>query len=80
MKQGIVPTNVLLTNVRIIAGKGTSTKLRDSRRLSEFYNVPRLNWQKKTGIAESKYGNYEIHWYENNGIQYEAKLKGYKEK
>lgn len=69
-----------MVNVRIIAGKGTSTKLREIPRLSSYYNIPQSGWQKKTGISESKYGNYEIHWYENDSIQYEAKLKGYKDK
>ena len=78
--RGIVPSNVDIKNVRIIAGNGTSTKLRDTSRLSAYYNNSENLWQKKTGIAESKYGNYEIHWYEYNGTQYEAKLKGYKEK
>jgi len=79
-KEGVVPSDVLLTNVRIIAGKGTSTRLREIPRLSEYYNVSQSGWQKKTGVSESKYGKYEIHWYEHNGVQYEAKLKGYKEK
>lgn len=78
--RGIVPSNVDVKNVRIIAGNGTSTKLRDTSRLSAYYNNSENLWQKKTGIVESKYGNYEIHWYEYSGTQYEAKLKGYKEK
>lgn len=78
--RGVVPSNVDVKNVRIIAGKGTSTKLRDAPRLSDYYQKSEKLWQKRIGTVESKYGNYEIHWYEHNGIQYESKLKGYKEK
>lgn len=79
-KQGIVPTDVSLTNVRIIAGKGTATKIRVVKDLENNYGGHYTQWQKKAGIAESSYGKYEIHWYECDGKQYQAKLKGYKEK
>jgi hypothetical protein len=34
----------------------------------------------KTGIVESKYRKYEVHWYEYEGKQYESKIKGIKVK
>ena len=37
-------------------------------------------WRKKGGIIYSKYGEFDVHWYEYDGIQYEMKLKGAKRK
>lgn len=79
-KQGIVPSNVDIKDVHVIAGYGSSTSIRVAKDLEERHGGDYRLWQKKTGTAESAYGNYEIHWYEYNGVQYEAKLKGYREK
>ena len=79
-KQGIVPVNAELKNVCIIAGYGCSTDLRIAKTLSQKYGGEDWKWRKKTGISHSKYGIYEIHWYEYDKKQIQAKLKGYKEK
>lgn len=77
-KQGIIPNQAEVINVYTIAGKGTSTKLRETPRLTSHYGGS--GWEKKTGTVVSEYNNYEVHWYEQNGTQYEMKLKEYKEK
>lgn len=79
-KQGIIPAKVDLVNVNIIAGYGSSCDLRVDKKLSRQYGGEIWKWQKKTGTAKGVYGEYEIHWYEYDGIQYDTKLKGYKAK
>jgi len=79
-KQGIVPSGVTATNVHVMAGYGSSVNIRVAKDLSKTYGGDYWKWQKKTGTVESSYGLYEVHWYEYNGKQYRAKLKGLKEK
>ena len=38
------------------------------------------DWSKKLGEFESDKYIFDIHWYEKNGIQYDAKIKNRKEK
>ena len=79
-KWGIVPSKATLTDVRIIAGYGSSVNIHAAKKLSEQFGGEDWKWEKKTGVCNSQYGKYEIHWYEYNGKQYNIKLKGYKEK
>ncbi len=79
-KAGIVPSRTALVDVHIMAGYGSSANIKVAKDLSQKYGGEYWKWQKKTGTAHSKYGTYEIHWYEYNGKQYEPKLKRYKEK
>ena len=80
--KGVVPYGVELTNVYIMAGEGTSTPLRDVKRL--YFTYPEYGdaagWTKKSGTAYGKHFHYVIHWYENSGISPEEsfKLKGKK--
>ena len=78
--QGIVPSGVKATNVRVMAGYGSSDTIRVAKELSKKYGGDYWKWQKKTGTVESSYRLYEVHWYEYNGKQYEGKLKRVKEK
>lgn len=73
--QGIVPSNTTITNIRIIAGKDSSTDIRDRYKIAEKYNVNATELNKKVGVVQGKYYDYEIHWYEADGLQLEAKLK-----
>ena len=73
--QGIVPSNTTITNVRIIAGKDSSTNIRDRNKIAKKYNVNATELNKKVGVVQGKYYDYEIHLYEDNGLQLEAKLK-----
>ena len=80
--KGVVPMGAELTNVYIMAGEGTSTPLRDVKRL--YFTYPEYGdaagWTKKSGTAYGKHFHYVIHWYENSGISPEEsfKLKGKK--
>ena len=73
--QGVVPSNTTITNVRIIAGKDSSVDIRDRYKIAEEYNVNATELNKKVGVVQGKYYDYEIHWYEANDLQLEAKLK-----
>lgn len=76
----IAPQGAEMEKVEIMAGSGTSTPIRDLRRLYETYNLDAKDWQKKSGTAYAKEYHYVIHWYENNGYVPidEVKLKGMK--
>ena len=73
--EGIVPSNTTITNVRVIAGKDSSTNIRDRYKLAKEFGINADEINKKVGIVEGKYYNYEIHWYEANDTQYRLKLK-----
>ena len=76
----LVPSKTKIEKVRIITGYGTSSHIRDRKRLSEQYGGDSWKWQKKGGIIDAKYNKYDIHWYEYEGQQYEQKVKGWKKK
>ena len=77
---GIVPEGSALQEVKIMAGEGTSSPIRDVARLYATYPDagPFESWQKKTGTAFAKHYRYVVHWYENGGTVpvNEVKLKG----
>lgn len=76
----IAPEGADMESIEVMAGSGTSTPIRDLRRLYETYNLDAKDWQKKSGTAYAKEYHYVIHWYENNGYVPidEIKLKGMK--
>ena len=78
--QGVVPKNANATNVYVMAGKSTSTRIKDIRRLSNTYGGRPANWQKKSADVYGENFKYVVHWYENNGIapEQEFKIKGVK--
>ena len=77
---GVVPVGAELTDVYTMAGNGTSTPIRDLRRLYEQH--PELGdaagWKKVSGTARAANFHYVVHWYENGGVvpANEIKLKG----
>lgn len=79
---GVIPKGADIRSVVVMAGKGTSTTLRDTRRLSKIYPEygDAADWQKKSGTVKTGNFNYEIHWYEANGKvpDGEIKVKGVK--
>ncbi|MCL2774125.1 MAG: hypothetical protein FWD71_12345 [Oscillospiraceae bacterium] len=77
---GIVPMGTKITEVRVIAGYGTSTIFRDAEELSLKFGGDKEKWEKKGGIAETDNFIYDIHWNEYVGIQYNHKVKGVKAK
>lgn len=71
----IVPSGTDLINVRIIAGKGTSTPFRAASSWVESYGGKPDEWQKIVGTVDGKHYSYEIHWVHHNGVKYELKIK-----
>lgn len=74
-EEGVIPKGAKAENVRVIAGYGTSTTLRDTKRLSKVYGGDDWKWEKKGGIIRTDNFEYDVHWYEYEGKQYDAKLK-----
>lgn len=76
----VAPKGTNMSKIEVMAGNGTSTPIRDLRRLYEIYGRSPEGWQKKSGTAYGKEFHYVIHWYEHKGFipQSEIKLKGMK--
>lgn len=79
---GVVPKGSSLSEVYAMAGNGTSTPIRDLKRLYAKYPEAGhpSGWQKKSGTTYSSNGKYVVHWYENDGHvpPGEVKTKGVK--
>lgn len=76
----VIPKDVQISKVRIIAGYNTSTDIRVVNKLVEEIGGFDWKWQKKGGIIETDNFKYDIHWYEYNGKQYYTKIKGVKKR
>lgn len=74
----IAPKGAEMSNIEVMAGAGTSTPIRDLKRLYATYGKDADGWQKKSGTAYGKSYHYVVHWYEHNGYipEDEIKLKG----
>lgn len=77
-KELIIPKGAQAEKVRIIAGKWTSTEIRASSDLVKKYGGEAWQWEKKGGIIVTGNYNYDVHWYELNGVQYDIKSKSIK--
>ena len=71
-----------ITKVKVFAGKGTDTPIRQAKVLSELYknyNVKPSEWQKVRGDAyvmlDGDKKHAEIHWYESGDLRVEMKVK-----
>lgn len=76
----VAPKDATLQKIEVMAGGGTSTPIRDLRRLYETYGLNPEKWQKKSGTTYGEKYHYVIHWYEHDGFVPidEIKLKGMK--
>lgn len=76
----VTPQNAILKKVEVMAGAGTSSPIRDLRRLYDTYGLSPEKWEKKSGTVYGKNYHYVIHWYEHDGFvpTDEIKLKGMK--
>lgn len=74
-KNGFIPTETRIKSIKIIAGKYTNESIRIVDRLVEQYGGDKTDWSKRVGKIESSKYYFDVHWYENNGIQYEMKVK-----
>lgn len=71
-----IPQGAAVTDVRVIAGQTTHTPLRDTPRLNvDHPNTDPTLWQKKVGTASVDGSPVYLHWYENDGVMYEEKVK-----
>ena len=75
-----IPQNALITNVKTIAGARVKRKIDVIDGLIAEYGGMANEWTKKVGKVESSKYIFDIHWYEKNGVQYQAKIKYVKEK
>lgn len=79
---GVVPKGSTATDVYTMAGGGTSTPIRDLKRLYALYPEygDAADWKKVSGTVYAKHHHYVVHWYQNNGKvpKTEIKLKGAK--
>lgn len=79
-EKNFIPEKAIFTNIKTIAGKSSPTVLRDRERLSCVYGGEKSEWKKRAGKIESSKYMFDVHWYELNGRQYEAKLVNRKDK
>ena len=73
---GVVPKGVTLTDVRVIAGAGSTAGFNDAPYFVDMFGGNVSEWSKRGGILETDNYVYDIHWNERNGIQYKTKVKG----
>ncbi len=75
-----IPAGAKFEVVKTIAGRGSKTAIYDENRLVNVYGGKLGEWEKKVGKIESEKYIFDVHWYELNGMQYEAKVKKQREK
>ena len=70
-----------ITKVRVFAGKGTNTPIRNSFYFESTYKIKANEWQKVRGegtvVFEGKNRTAELHWYEADGERVQMKVKRY---
>lgn len=70
-----------ITKIKVIAGKGTDTEIRDAVYLEADYKVPAEKWMKVRGegyvIVDKVVRRAELHWYEAEDKRVEMKVKRY---
>ena len=70
-----------ITKIKVFAGKGTDTAIKDAAFLEADYGIAADEWQKLRGdgciVEDGKVKHVEIHWYEADGERVEMKVKRY---
>lgn len=74
-EKNFIPTGAVMTSARTIARKGSKTDLRVEDNLINAFGGQQDEWKKRVGKIESEKYIFDVHWYELNGKQYEAKVK-----
>ena len=68
-----------ITKIKVIAGKGSKTNIRNAIFLENKYNIPADEWKKVRGegivIVNKKAQKAEVHWYEADDMRVEMKVK-----
>lgn len=80
-KQEFIPDKTKFSETaKTIAGLGSAKEIRDAPRLVATYGGVANDWAKKVVVIESNSAIFDVHWYEYEGTQYEAKVKLLKER
>lgn len=68
-----------ISKIKIFAGNGTDTPIRNVIYLESDYGIPAEKWQKVRGegivVFEGKNRTAELHWYEADNEKYDMKVK-----
>lgn len=74
-ENGFIPNGTKLENIKSIAGYGSQKPIYSINRLLKLYGGSESDWSKKVGKIKSDLYEFDVHWYEYDGKQYEAKVK-----
>lgn len=79
---GVMPKGAELSNVRIIAGYGVTSKFRNAQKFADSIGGEADRWQKVGGLIKTNNYIYDLHWYQYYGSDqhYSYELKNVKEK
>lgn len=75
-----IPKDAKFEAVKTIAGVGANDPIKDIDRITNHYGGTVTDWRKRAGKVTSAKYNFDIHWYEKDGVQYEPKMKTRKER
>lgn len=78
----VIPKDAEITEVRIIAGYGTSSVFRNGKKFADAYGGDDYQWQKVGGLIKTDNFVYDVHWHQNSASRasYVYELIGVKEK
>ena len=78
--KGFIPEGAEITNIKVIAGKGSDTIFRHAEDFAEKYGGAPTDWSKYVGKITSDKYVFDVHWYERAFKMYEVKVKNVKER
>lgn len=77
--KSFIPTNTLVENVKVIAGKGANRALRIAKTLVNKFGYTESDWKKCVGSVKSDKYLFDVHWFEvNHDKMYLPKIKSYR--
>lgn len=79
-EKNFIPENTTILSAKTIAGAGSKKRLRIEDKLIKQYGGSVGDWKKRVGKVKSAKYNFDVHWYEKDGEQYQMKIKNKKEK
>ncbi len=79
-EKNFIPTGAVMTHTKTIAGAGSKKGLRVEKYLIEKFGGSQGEWEKRVGKIESEKYIFDVHWYECEYKQYNAKVKNRSEK
>lgn len=79
-KGEFIPNRAKFEVVRTIAGSGTNKPIRTAMTLVDNFGGKVEDWTKKVGKISSAKFDFDIHWYEKEGVQFRAVMKTRKDK